>query len=125
MTATLTDFEEFTDYADLTEGEKKQITKWLLAAEQMILDFTGGAWNNLRGSAIIADTRQILIVRRYFDNQKGLTSASSDGMSEAYDERAFEGLRLTSEDKAALGRISPTKSKFTTIGFHKNFGQVW
>jgi hypothetical protein len=125
MAATYEDFVDFTDYNDLTLGEKKQITVWLIAAEQMILDYTDGQWENSRGSAVIADTRQILIVRRYFDNQKGVVSASSDGISESYDPDSAEGLRLTAEDKASLGRIKQISKNFSSIGSHKNFGYTW
>jgi hypothetical protein len=125
MAATLEDFILFTNYQDLEDGEKDQISYWLEVAEELILDFTNGKWLNNNNSSITADSRQILIVRRYFDNQKDVVAVSVDGTSENYSESSSGGLRLTAEDKQALGRLNKVVPAFSSVSFHKNYGNIW
>lgn len=125
MVVDLQSFKDDTNYHDLEEGEENQIQRWLDVAEQKILDYTNGIWDNKNGSSLIADNVQINMVRRKFDNQRGIISASVDGVSESYDSRAGDGLRLTEEDRKDLGKILPIRTRFNSIRINKNYGHVW
>lgn len=127
MAATLEDYKNFTGKNDYTPEEETQIEIFLNIAEELILDYTHGIWENSKGSSVIANGRQIHIVRKYFNNQLGITSESADGFSQSFDERASEGLRLTNEDKRILDTLRSRPSY--GIGWapvHRNpWGRAW
>lgn len=128
MAATLEKYKAFTGKHDYTPEEEVQLQLFLDLAEELILAYTRGVWQNAEGSSVIADGRQIHIVRKYFNNQLGVTSESADGFSQTFDERSFEGLRLTNEDKRILDTLRP-RSSAQNIGWtpiHKNpWGKAW
>lgn len=126
MVADLEYYKKFTGRNDYDPEQEAQIELFLEIAEQYILDYTGGVWTNKEGSSVIADSRQAHIVRKYFSNQLGVVSESGEGFSQTFDERAYEGLRLTNEDKKILdGLRRKSLGGITTVSLHRNYGRAW
>jgi hypothetical protein len=133
--ATLEEFIIISNYRDLSDDEREQITALLGQAARQITSFLGksdwsipadissGYEGDLDGS--IAKDRQIHIVKRYFDNQNGITSESFDGISVSTDNLAFEGLRLTAYDKQILSENRQRNTRMYYKGIHRNNGNVW
>jgi hypothetical protein len=133
--ATLDEFIVISNYRDLTDDEKTQITALLGQAARQITSFLGKSdWSipadistGYEGDPTgeVAKDRQIHIVKRYFDNQNGITSESFDGISVSTDSLAFEGLRLTAYDKSLLSENRQRNSRMYYKGIHRNNGNVW
>jgi len=132
--STLEDFIIFSNYRDLDEYEKAQITMFLGQAARQISDYLGSDdWSiaanpelGIKGDdGSTAKDRQLHIVKRYFDNQQGYTSESFDGIAVSTDYSASDGIRLNDYDKQVLNRPRRPTSRITTIRINKNNGSVW
>jgi hypothetical protein len=131
---TLEDFIKFSNYRNLSVDEQEQIQMFLDQAARQITSFLGSSDWSIPADPMtgyegedgsIAKDRQFYMVKRYYDNQRGLTSESFDGLSVTVDDRAYEGLRLTPYDKQVLTQNRIKKSRTGYIGIHRNYGNVW